>query len=251
MPADPALDLAARERALGCQRQGYDVLDAPARIERGERILEHRLDQPGARLAVEVEQALAVDQHGTRRRLEQSEDHARERGFPAAGLADNAEHAAGRDAEGDIVDRDHALFRRHQPGVDAELAPQVLDLDRGAHAGCSSAQVRREPAKIVVRFARWPARNLARAGLVGVRRSASGTRSRQSLARSPARRPGSSRAACRAAPGPAPARRTTGRAYRGVAARGTIPRSSRARPPRRHTSPTRGRRRARRCRGHG
>jgi hypothetical protein len=30
---DPALDLAARGRALGCQR-GYDVLDAPARIRR-------------------------------------------------------------------------------------------------------------------------------------------------------------------------------------------------------------------------
>jgi hypothetical protein len=45
------------------ERQRDDVLDAPARIERGERVLEHRLDQPGARLAVEVEQALAVDQH--------------------------------------------------------------------------------------------------------------------------------------------------------------------------------------------
>src|SRR6185295_6558418 len=51
---DPALDLAARKRALGCQRQGYDVLDAPARIERGEWILKHRLDQPGTSLAVEV-----------------------------------------------------------------------------------------------------------------------------------------------------------------------------------------------------
>jgi hypothetical protein len=86
-----------------------------------------------------VEQALAVDQHGARRRLEQSEDHARERGFPASGLADDAEHAAGRDAEGDIVDRDHALFRRHQAGMHAEFAPQVLNLDRGGHAGCSSA----------------------------------------------------------------------------------------------------------------
>ena len=130
MLADPALDLAAREGALGGQRQGHDVLDAPARIERGERILEHRLDQPGARLAVEVEQALAVDQHGARRRLEQSEDQARQRGFAAAGFADNAEHAAGRDAERDVVDRDHALFRRQQPGVHAEFAPQVLDLDR-------------------------------------------------------------------------------------------------------------------------
>ena len=140
MLRDPALDLAAREGALGCQRQGYDVLDAPARIEGSERILEHRLDQPGARLAVEVEQALAVDQNGPRRRLEQSEDHARERGFTAAGLTDNAEHAAGRDAEGDVVNRNHALFRRHQPGVDAEFAPQVLNLDRGGHADCSSIQ---------------------------------------------------------------------------------------------------------------
>ena len=27
-----------------------------------------------------------------------------------------------------------------KPAVDAEFAPQVLDLDRGGHAGCSSAQ---------------------------------------------------------------------------------------------------------------
>ena len=51
----PPLDLAARERALRQQGQRDDVADAPARIERGERILKHRLDQPGARLAVEIE----------------------------------------------------------------------------------------------------------------------------------------------------------------------------------------------------
>jgi hypothetical protein len=137
--SDPPLDLAARERTLGDKRQRHDVLDAAARIERGERILEHRLDQAGARLAVEIEQALAVDQHGARCRLEQPEDEACERGFAAAGLADNAEHAARRDAERNVVDRDHAFFCRHQAGAHPKLAPQILDLDRGVHAGCGSA----------------------------------------------------------------------------------------------------------------
>ena len=136
---DPALDLGARECALGHQWKCDDVLDALARIERGERILEYRLDQPGARLAVEREQPLALDQRAPRGWREQPEDEARERRFSAAGLADDAEYAACRHAEGNVVDRDHVLLLCHQAGTHAEFAPQVFHLDRGAHAGCGSA----------------------------------------------------------------------------------------------------------------
>ena len=112
---DAPLDLAAREGALRGERQRHDVIDAAARIERGERVLEHRLDQPRARLAVEIEQALSVDQRGAGGRREQPEDQPRERRLPAAGLAHDPEHAAGRHAERHIVDRDHVPLRRQQP----------------------------------------------------------------------------------------------------------------------------------------
>jgi hypothetical protein len=134
-----AIDLAARERALRRERQRHDVLDAPARIERGERVLEHRLDQARTFFPVEPEQALAVDQRGARGWRKQSEDQPRQRGFPAARLADDAEHAAGRYAEGDIVDRDDMFLRRQHAGAHAEFAPQVSHFDPDAHAGCGSA----------------------------------------------------------------------------------------------------------------
>src|SRR5205085_1297331 len=107
---DAALDLLARKRALRGERQRNDVFHLAARVERGERVLEHRLDQAGARLAVEREQPLALDQRAPRCGREQPEDQARERRFSATGLADDAQYATCRHAEGNVVDRDHVLL---------------------------------------------------------------------------------------------------------------------------------------------
>ena len=79
-------------------------------------------------------QRLALDERRARGRQHQAEDQARQRGLAAARFTDDAEHAARRHAEGDIVDGDHPLFARQQPGVHAKLAPQVRHLDRRTHA---------------------------------------------------------------------------------------------------------------------
>ena len=154
-----------------------------------------------------------------RRRLEQPEDQARQRGFAAAGLADDAEHAAGRHAEGDVVDRDHALFRPTSSRCARGIRTAGSRPRSRRSCGLRLRQSRREPAEIVVRVARRPARNLARAGLVGMGAARAEGAAGKARRRSPAPRRGSSRAACRAAPCPAPARRTAGRAYRDAAAR--------------------------------
>ena len=71
----------------------------------------------------------------------QAEDEAGEGGFAAAAFADDAETAAGGDAEGDAVDgADHA-WGREQAGGLAEDLGDVADFDRGAHRACSAGQV--------------------------------------------------------------------------------------------------------------
>ena len=75
--------------ALRGERQGDDVGDAVARVERGIRVLEHRLDHARALLPVHVGEPPPVDQHAAGDRLQQAEDDARERRLAAAGFADD------------------------------------------------------------------------------------------------------------------------------------------------------------------
>jgi len=66
-----AIDLAARQRPLRLQRQRHDIPDVAARIERGERILKHRLDQPvRAPCGRDRTGGLPSDQHGSGGRRE-------------------------------------------------------------------------------------------------------------------------------------------------------------------------------------
>ena len=93
--------------ALGDERHGDDVAHARQRIERGEGILEHRLDQARAGLAVHVDDPLALDRDVAGAGLEQAQDQAGQGGLAAARFAHDAQHAAGRHGEGDVVDGDH------------------------------------------------------------------------------------------------------------------------------------------------
>ena len=120
--------LGTTDVALRRQGHGDDVGDLGQRIERGEGILEHRLDQARACLAVHVEDALALDGDVPGVGLEQAEDQARQRGLAAARFADDAQHAAFRHSQTYIVDRDHPAL------AGFEGLGEVADLDCG-HAG--------------------------------------------------------------------------------------------------------------------
>ena len=130
-------DLGARERALGQQRQRHHVAHPLARIERGERILEYRLDEARAGPAIQIGEALALDEGLAGGRRQQPEDQPRQRGLAAAQFADDAEHAARRHAERYVIDRDHVARLREQAAAHAEHAAQAAHLDGRHRAGGS------------------------------------------------------------------------------------------------------------------
>jgi len=104
---DPLCGLAAVDIALRTQRQGDDVAHARQRIERGEGILEDRLDEARAGPAIHVDDPLAFDGDIAGTGFEQAQDQSREGGLAAARFADDAQNAAGRHGEGHVVDGDH------------------------------------------------------------------------------------------------------------------------------------------------
>ncbi len=116
------------------------VSHARQRIERGEGVLEDRLDQARARLAVHVDHAPAFDRDVAGRGFEQAEDQPRQGGLAAARFAHHAQHAALRHGEGDVVDRHDVTIGAEHPALDAEGLAHRHQLDGGdfgggAHAG--------------------------------------------------------------------------------------------------------------------
>ena len=93
---DPVVDFGLRDVALGCERQSDDIAHASARIERGKRVLEHRLDQARALAPVEVSETAAVNKGFSECRRQEAEYQPRERGLPATGFPHDAEHTPGR-----------------------------------------------------------------------------------------------------------------------------------------------------------
>ena len=122
-------------------------------------ILEHRLDQPSARLAIHVEDALALDGDVAGGRRQQAEDQARQGRLAAARFAHHAQHAAGRYGEGHVIDGDHVPVGPPQTALDAKGLPRGADFDgRRAH-GRRHRNSCVAPALV--------ARNSVKAGLVG------------------------------------------------------------------------------------
>ena len=127
----PVAHLRARHIALRGKWQGNDLLHRAARIERGERVLEHRLDQPRPLPPVHAVQAPSVDTHLAGTCRQQAEDHACEGGLAAAGLADDAEHLAGRQRERHAVHGPDRPCGREHAATAAEFAADIHDLDGG------------------------------------------------------------------------------------------------------------------------
>src|SRR5437879_46464 len=98
-----------------------NVGDAQARIERGHRVLKDHLDgERGvpALLAVKRIHRRAVERDAAFARRHNAGDDPPERGFAAAGLADEADHFALVDGKIDAVDRAHGyLFLVRAEGV--------------------------------------------------------------------------------------------------------------------------------------
>ena len=235
---------AAREGALRHQRHGDDVADAGQRIERGEGVLEHRLDQPRAGLAVHVGDALALDRRCRPSRL-------------AAGRGSGGRAWTCRSPiRPRCPARRRPAPRRRRRRPPRPCGPPEARLDAEGLARRCGPRSRRSSCAAAGSRKSWVgARAMARhgvgAGRVGeVAAVAEGAAFE---ARADARHGAGDRAERLVAPGscPAPARSAAGPACRDAWDWRTARRSARSRPLRRHTSPTRGGRRGPRCRDHG
>ena len=119
-------------RATGCkpvhaERFADDIARGHARIERGERVLEHDLHRAPMRPHLGLAQTGdvgAVELDGARGRLHQPQHAARDRRFAAAGFADQPERLALADRKADAVDRMHGA---DAPTQDAAAHRVMLD----------------------------------------------------------------------------------------------------------------------------
>ena len=222
-PASPRRDGPCRRPATSpCAASGIadDVAHPPARVERGEGVLEHRLDQPGPRAPVEVGQALAVDQHLAGRGRQQAQDEARQGGLAAAALSHHAQHAAGGQREG------HVVHRHDLPGLGEQ--PLRARGKRGARSRTSMAGVAvmpplpRPSRPAGGRGIRAPAAAVRRGTARGAARRGMGAAVAEGAAREARRDPrhdagDAAQGLVRAASCRAPGRSSAGRACRGGA----------------------------------
>ncbi|MNT20006.1 hypothetical protein D3C72_1552980 [compost metagenome] len=110
-----ALLRAALDHAVHHRRLAHDIQHAQPRIERGVRVLEDHLDRQlllAALVRRQVVEVGAAPQTFALGQRVQADSHAPQRGLAAAGLADQAHHLAGADAQVDVVDRMHHFFMR-------------------------------------------------------------------------------------------------------------------------------------------
>ena len=152
--------------AVQPQRVADDLRDPPARVERGERVLEDHLQLAAARAQVSRAEP---DSSSPSKRTEpevgcyELQHRAAEGRLAAAGLADEAERLAGGDREADAVDRPHPpdLAIDQHPGLDREVLDEVgtravalveSSSGRCAHRRASGepSSLRMKPAAVVV-----------------------------------------------------------------------------------------------------
>ena len=135
-----------RRHAVDLRPEHDRVLDGQAWVEGGIRVLEHHLH-----LAPELAQArrvvrldgLAVEDDAAGIGADEVHEQARGRRFPAARLADNAQHLARQHVEVDIV---HRLHPGHGAVEDAaahrEIFPEVADFEQRGSAAARIVRAR-------------------------------------------------------------------------------------------------------------
>jgi hypothetical protein len=108
-----------------------DRADRHARIERGERVLEHDLDVAPHRpqvVAAKTKHVPTVEDDFAFARFDQAHHAARGGGFAAAGFADQAERLASFHRKGDAVHRmDPRDLARQQPALDGKMLLETGD----------------------------------------------------------------------------------------------------------------------------
>ena len=103
---DPFLLVAACRQAVDAERLADDVAGGHARIERGERVLEHDLHRAPVRTQLglaELGDVAAIELDAAAGRLDQPQHAARHRRLAAAGFADQPERFAGADRKADAI----------------------------------------------------------------------------------------------------------------------------------------------------
>ena len=134
------LRLAPDMQAVQHQRLGQGLAHRHSRVQRRVRVLEDDLQVAplGAqRASVECGQILAVKANAAGAGCDQPQHQAAQRGLAAARFADHAQRLAGRQREGDAVDRTHRALWSAQQSQQAmaqrEMLDQAVDLQQRCH----------------------------------------------------------------------------------------------------------------------
>ena len=129
-----------RQIALGGQRQADNVANALARVERGERVLEHGLDQARSLASIHAGEAAPIHQSLARGWRQQAHDQTGKRRLAAAGFTHDTQHVARRKRERHPVHCAHRATRTPETAPLLELPKQVADFDRMGHVTASRLQ---------------------------------------------------------------------------------------------------------------
>ncbi len=151
---DPLLLPRAARQPMHGQGLADDIARCHARVERGERVLEHDLHRAAIRPQRGLAQRrdiLAIESDRAAGRLDQSQHGARYRRLAAAGFADQAERLAGAEREADAVDRMHGadLAAKHAAAHRVVL-DQIGHLEKRAlrgHDASASSPARQHAAQ--------------------------------------------------------------------------------------------------------
>ena len=117
--------------AASFHRLGNDAGDAPPRIERRLRILEHHLQAHRAARPISfrtIGQVIAIEQDPSAGRLFEPDKEFRNRAFAAAALAYQRDELVCGDAEGGLLHGFESLRAAEQPAADGVVLLQIFDL---------------------------------------------------------------------------------------------------------------------------
>jgi hypothetical protein len=151
---DARLFCLAAGKPVHAERLADDVARGHARIERGERVLEHDLHRAAHRAHVGLAQRRdigAVELDAAGGRLDQPQHGARHRRLAAAGFSDEAQRLADTEREADAVDRMHgADLPAQHAAAHRKMLDEVLHLEQGAglaHDAFASSAARQQAAR--------------------------------------------------------------------------------------------------------